>query len=151
MIIDSLKNGHKYAVLNKHFAAAFDYLSSTDFGGLDPGKYDLITDELFAILSEYQTKASTGEEMEAHKKFLDIQYIVSGSERMGISLLKDQVVSKPYSEEKDFLLYADAPDYFIELHAGEFVIFYPNDLHLPTIQLEKPATVRKIVVKVSVG
>lgn len=151
MIIDSLENGKKYAALNKHFATAFGYLGSTDFTVLEAGKYDIVPDELFAILSEYQTKDSTGEEMEAHKKYIDIQYIVSGAERMGVSLLKDQVVSKPYSEEKDFHLFADAPDYFIELHAGDFVIFYPNDLHLPTIQVDQPATVRKVVVKVSVG
>ncbi|MEO6916493.1 MAG: YhcH/YjgK/YiaL family protein [Chitinophagaceae bacterium] len=151
MIIDSLTNGQKYASLNKHFAAAFNYLSSTDFMNLEPGKHDIVPDELFAILSEYQTKASAGEEMEAHKKYIDIQYIVSGTEKMGVALLKEQAISKSYSDEKDFLLYANAPDYFIELGAGQFVIFYPNDLHLPTIEVNGPATVRKIVMKVSVG
>ena len=70
---------------------------------------------------------------------------------MGVSVLHEQNIATPYSPEKDFMLYADTPDYFIELRQGEFVIFYPTDLHMPTIMADEPATVKKVVMKVSSG
>ena len=151
MIIDTLSNGNKYTTLNKHFAAAFEYLATTDFTSMEAGRTDLVPGELFAMVSEYQTKDEAGEQMEAHKKYIDIQYVVSGAEKMGVSLYKGQPVSQPYSDEKDFHLFGDKPDYFIQLSAGDFVIFYPNDLHMPTLMIGEPATVKKVVMKISVG
>lgn len=151
MIIDTLENCARYFSLNKNFEAAFQYLRSADLPSIAIGRHELKGNELTAIINEYETKSEAGEQMESHRKFIDIQYIISGKEKMGIALKKDQQVSLPYSDEKDFLLYADAPEFFIEVNAGSFVIFYPTDLHMPTLSVGGPETVRKLVMKVSVS
>lgn len=150
MIIDSLKNCARYFSLNKNFEAAFQYLQSTDLVSAATGRYELKPDELTAIINQYETRSEEGEQMESHRKFIDIQYLVSGHERIGIALEKDQQISTSYSEEKDFLLYADAPEYFIEIEEGSFVIFYPTDLHMPNLMTGVPGTAKKVVMKVSV-
>jgi YhcH/YjgK/YiaL family protein len=151
MTYDKLENAARYYSLNPLFQKAFDYLRNTDLANTAAGKIELVPDALYAIHSEYETRELPGEKMEAHKKFLDIQLIVSGSERIGIALLKDQQIAQPYSEEKDFHLFQEEPDYFLTISAGEFAIFYPTDLHMPNISTGQKGTVRKVVMKVRVS
>jgi YhcH/YjgK/YiaL family protein len=86
--------------------------------------------------------------MEAHRKYIDVQYIVSGTEQMGIAAFQHQTISKAYNAEKDYLLVADAPDYFIRVTPGMFTIFFPTDLHMPNLIDKTATTVRKVVMKV---
>lgn len=151
MILDSITNAARYYSLNPLFEKAFDYLKNTDLTQVAIGRYELVPDALYANISEYETKEPVGELMEAHKKFIDIQYLVSGTERMGIAMLNSQPVTKAYDEEKDFHLFQDAPDFFISLKTDEFVIFYPTDLHLPNISLAGKSFVKKVVMKVLVS
>lgn len=151
MIIDNLENCARYFSLHANFAAAFQYLQSTDLISTPAGRYPIKDDDLFAVISEYETKPSEGEQMESHRRYIDIQFLISGKEKMGISLLNGQQISKPYSDESDFSLYADAPNFFIELAEGSFVIFYPTDLHAPTLLIDKPERVKKVVLKIAVG
>ena len=151
MIFDKLENASRYYSLNPLFEKAFDYLLTTDLNNTQAGKIELVPDALYAIHSEYETRELPGEKMEAHKKFLDIQLLVSGSERMGIALLKDQQIAQPYSDEKDFHLFQEQPDFFLSIMAGEFTIFFPTDLHMPNISTGEKGTVKKVVMKVRIS
>lgn len=148
MIIDVLSNARLYEHLNPRIAAAFKYLQTTDLISLEPGKYAIDGDNIFAIVQEYQTLDAANEQMEAHRKYMDVQYIVSGEELVGHAFLTGQQLSKEYSQEEDFLLVPDVPDFFTCFKAGMFMIFFPTDLHMPSIRTSVAATVKKIVVKV---
>jgi YhcH/YjgK/YiaL family protein len=151
MIFDKLENASRYYSLNPLFEKAFDYLKNTDLTNKEAGRIELVPDALYAIHSEYETRDLPGEKMEAHKKFLDIQLIVSGKERMGIALLKDQQIAQPYSDEKDFHLFQEEPDFFLSITAGEFTVFFPSDLHMPNISTGQKGKVKKVVMKVRVS
>jgi len=88
--------------------------------------------------------------METHRKYIDVQYMIAGAEQVGHAMLDKQQPSKEYDANDDYLLVGDAPDFFTQLHAGMFMIFFPTDLHMPCIQIDKPAKVKKVVVKVAV-
>lgn len=149
MIIDTLKNADRY-FLSPSISKAFHWLQSTDLKNITPGKYEIEGDALFAVVQQYETLDAAAEQMEVHKKYIDVQYMVAGEELVGHAILKSQSISKAYNETEDFMLFSDAPAFFSTFEAGMFMIFFPGDLHMPCIKITQPATVKKIVVKVSV-
>jgi len=150
MIIDTLKNAALYYGLGPKFIKAFEYLQQTDFSKVEKGKYEIDGKAIFAIVNEYDTIATTGEQMESHKKYIDIQYIVSGEELIGHDFLQAQAPSQAYDEETDFMLFAETPVFFSKLQQGMFAIFFPGDLHMPNIKVDNPLPVKKVVIKISV-
>jgi YhcH/YjgK/YiaL family protein len=150
MILDLLSNAPLYYNQGSLFRKAFEYLAQTDFSKVEKGKYELDGQNLFAIVSEYDTKSPDNEQMESHRKYIDIQYIVAGAERIGHDFLKEQTPSKAYDEEKDFMLWAEKPSFFSVLQQGMFAIFFPHDLHMPNIKIDAPSYVKKVVIKVAV-
>ncbi|WP_205509691.1 YhcH/YjgK/YiaL family protein [Longitalea arenae] len=151
MIIDLLSNAHLYYNQGPLFKKAFEYLAHTDLSKVEKGKYELDGDKLFAIVNEYDTISPDNEQMESHKKYIDIQYIVAGAERIGHDFLKEQTPSKAYDSEKDFMLWGQKPSFFSVLQQGMFAVFFPHDLHMPNIFIDSPSYVKKVVIKVSVG
>ncbi|MCS3799291.1 YhcH/YjgK/YiaL family protein [Niastella sp. OAS944] len=151
MIIDLLSNAQLYYNQGPLFKKAFEYLANTDFSKVEKGKYELDGTNLFAIVNEYDTIATDNEQMESHKKYIDIQYIVSGAERIGHDLLTTQKPSKAYDDEKDFMLWGEKPSFFSVIKAGMFAVFFPHDLHMPNIMIDNAAPVKKVVIKVAVG
>jgi len=150
MIIDVLSNAHLYQHLNERIAAAFHYLHTTDLHSTPVGKYAIDGDNIFVIVQEYETMDAANEQMEAHSKYIDVQYIINGEELVGHAFLSNQQLSKEYSGEEDFLLVPDVPDFFTCFRAGMFMIFFPTDLHMPCIKVNETARVKKVVVKVKI-
>lgn len=148
MIIDTLENTSRYECLHARFKAAFDFLKDTDLAALPDGRSEIDGDRLYALKQTYQTKPLEGGKLEAHRKYIDIQFVVSGEEYIGYAPLVDQKPVDPFNEEKDIGFYqGDAS--LTKISAGMFAIFYPNDAHLPSRYLEASLAVKKIVMKVA--
>ncbi len=150
MILDTLANAQRYHVLGPKFVKAFQFLAAPETAALTKGKYEIDGTDIFAIVNEYDTIDITGEQMESHKKYIDIQYMVSGEEQIGHDFLVSQTPSKAYDTEKDFMLFAEKPSFFTRLAQGTFAIFFPTDLHMPNLKVDASIPVKKIVIKVSV-
>ncbi len=151
MIIDNLRNHQLYAGLHERIDMAFDYMRNTDLETLPAGKYEIDGTNLFAMVQEYDTKPVDECGMEAHKKYIDVQYMVRGAEIVGHVLLNGhEPTVKAYSDETDLMLFPDAPSFITKMDAGTFMIFYPTDMHMPCIQVDGPETVKKVVVKVKI-
>lgn len=150
MVIDYLENAPKYYSLGESIEKALRFLSDIDLDTLENGKLVLDGDRLFAIVQEYETKDPDQEKLESHKQYIDVQYVVSGEERMGHAFLQKQIPSRPYNSEDDYMLFDEAPDFFTVVRKGMFTIFFPEDLHMPCIQNGSSAHVKKIVFKIAV-
>ena len=148
MIIDRLEHAARYYSIHARIEAAFHYLQTTDLANIAPGKYVIDGDNLFAIVQEYETTDSATEQMEAHRKYIDVQYMINGAELVGHALLNGHTIAKEYDAADDFMLYANAPSFFTRMDAGTFMIFFPTDLHMPCIKDGDAAKVKKVVVKV---
>jgi len=149
MIADKLQNAATYYGCHKHFPAAFDFLRKAVTENLPCGRYELVGTELYANIMEYDSKVES--KTEAHKNYIDIQFIVSGIERMDFCDISKVTPNTEYNDVKDILLYADGDKMGICLvEAGEFAIFFPQDAHKPGLCNGTPAPVKKIVVKVKV-
>jgi biofilm protein TabA len=155
MIIDTIQNAPKYFSLHAFFPKAFEYIRNTDLETMESGKYDILgeglqEDDLKAIFST--KKGMTAEEsiakFECHEKFIDIQVCINGVEQIGWK--PKQKCATPnggYNEEKDVRLFKDAPDMYFQLTNGQFVIFFPEDVHAPMIG---DSEIKKLVIKVKI-
>ncbi len=150
MIIDSLENADKYVMLHPGFKKGIDFLRSNAVHDLPLGKHEIEGSRLFAIIQEYDTLDIATEKMEAHRKYIDIQYVVEGCEHVGHDILTNQPMHMEYSEKEDYLLVASEPAFFTKFDAGMFMIFFPTDLHAPCLNPGRVERVKKVVVKVAV-
>jgi len=154
MILDRLENAAMYRALGPRIADALDYLRLTDFSKIADGRYELDGDRLVAIVQRYRTKPLAKARWEAHRRYLDVQYVVQGVERMGYAPLHDRMkVAQPYDAEKD-LVFFDTPGDLFEVAAGSFAIFGPQDVHAPGLVGGSPPRVRdvlKVVMKCRVA
>lgn len=149
MIIDVLQNAYVYEGLHESFKKAFEYLRETDFTEAEKGKYQIEGDNIFAIVNEYETKDKHKCEAEAHKKHIDLQYMVRGIEMFGYVPLTTQKPVIDYDKTNDVAIYKEALSY-IKLEAGMFIVFYPTDVHQPEVREFEPVTVKKVVVKIKI-
>jgi YhcH/YjgK/YiaL family protein len=129
---------------------AFAFLKNTDFANINSGRIEL-GNNMYATVSDYLAKDRESTLIEAHKKYIDIQYVVSGNEIIDIAPLKDMTVTMPFDTEKD-IMFGTVPE-FSELNASpeRFFIFFPADAHRPSMKTGNDSVlVRKVVVKVPV-
>lgn len=149
MIFDNLNNCEKYYGLNKYFEKAFEFLKSAS-ADLEDKKYELDGKNLYAIVQSYNSKMPEDGRLEAHRNYIDIQYIISGIEEIGAVDISKVCTSVEYNPEKDVEFFADtdkASKCVVE--AGEYGIFFPNDVHKPGLAFEGTSTfVKKVVVKI---
>ncbi len=148
MIVDRIENHSRYQGLGQRISQALRYLEQTDFSQLESGEYLLEGRELFAIVSEYALKPVAAGRLEAHRKYLDIQYLVRGGETIGYAPLCGQSACVAYDAEADVAFYPGAAS-LIRVEPGMFAIFYPEDLHMPGLG-EPDVRVKKVVLKLRV-
>lgn len=150
MILDTLDNAARYEKLNSRFAMAFAFLRTVD-GSQPIGRVDLDGDACFALVQTYETKPAEKALFEAHRKYIDVQFIQSGRETIlwaPLSSMQDE--TKPYSDEKDAALWKLTPDTTpLHLSAGHFAILWPQDAHAPCVEWDQTCSVFKVVVKVA--
>ncbi len=130
---------------------AFEFLKTNDLEKLSTGRYELDADNLFVNVDEYVTKDEEDARFEAHKKYADIQYLVFGEEKMGISPLKNTTEIFPYDSLKDISFFTAKQNNYRIASPATFFIFFPEDAHRPCVKTDKNSKVRKVVVKVRIN
>lgn len=150
MIYDELLNLQKYSTIHPLFKTVIKFANSTNLENLENGKIGL-GNNVTAIINVYKTGDIKDKFIECHKKFIDIQLVVSGKEKIGFCNRKHCTVTEEYSGENDFEKVNCNLD-FVTLHPAEFAIFFPNDAHMPGVNHsgDKEEIVKKIVFKVPV-
>lgn len=147
MIIDRIENASQYYAIGSGIAEALEYIKNNDLSTVESGKYEIHKDKIQMIVNEYDQKCTDRIKMEAHRKNIDVQYWVSGSELMGYASLQAQNLIEPFNEESDYGLYT-AEASFTKLEPGMFAIYFPTDLHTAVKDDQCHSMVRKIVFKV---
>ena len=149
MITDTLAQSHRYLGLSPRFAAAFAFLEKLTTSQAD-GRVELDGDNCFALVQSYLTKPLAQAKFEAHRHYIDIQFIQAGREIILWSPLAALTqVTEPYLAERDIAFFANPPQWTaINFHAGQFSVFFPEDGHAPGIENNGSTAVRKVVIKV---
>ncbi|MDR3339999.1 MAG: YhcH/YjgK/YiaL family protein [Candidatus Symbiothrix sp.] len=139
-----------YFANKERWKKSFRFLASQDLQGMALGRYELEGADLYVNISEYTTKNEEDAKCEAHIKYIDIQYLIFGEEKIGVLPLSDTKDATPYDAEKD--IYFMKPDYdkYYLADAGRFFIFFPDDAHRPSVKVAENALVRKAIVKLKI-
>lgn len=151
MLYDNLSNIDLYKGLSNDIYTGLLFLNQAK-PDIENGTY-LLNSRVKVIVSEYETEKVNEYGYEAHKKYLDIQCVLKGQERVACLPIERLKVTKPYSEEIDAAFYAETIDlqpFNISLLPGYFAIFFPQDGHMPQLCVDKPQLVKKVVVKVEI-
>lgn len=151
MIYDNISNIDFYKGLSTDIYTGLLFLNQAK-PDIENGTY-LLNPRVKVIVSEYKTKAVNEYGYEAHKKFIDIQYVLTGQEKVECSPIDKLKETKPYSEEIDAAFYTadiNLQPSTLHLQPGYFAIFYQQDGHMPQLCVEEPMSVKKIVVKVEI-
>lgn len=149
MILDHIQNIGNYSFLNAPVVRALEIIRDTDFAALADSTYEVEGRDLFYFLQSYETKP-LNDTPEAHRKYIDIQYILSGKEKMGVGQLDTMTEEVEARPDGDIWFYHGPVDE-VNLTPGMFIVLFPNDAHAPSMSpAEGINAVRKCVFKVRV-
>lgn len=131
--------------------SAISFLKENDLSALELKRYDIDGDNLYVAVSEYLTKNPEEANFEAHRRYIDIQYVVSGKELIGITpiSMKNEII-EPFDAERDIEFFTVTSENNLRASPERFFIFFPEDAHRPGLKDGENSMVRKIVVKVRV-
>ncbi len=149
MIYDTLENRSIYTSVHPGVARGLEFLAQTDLNALPDGRVDIDGDKIFASIQSYDSKPGN-DEPEAHRAYIDIQYVFQGAENIGVAPLGAMTEEISAHPERDVWFY-HGPTQPLTMTDGRFVAVWPGDAHAPGIAPDgNPAHVRKCVVKVKV-
>lgn len=147
MILDILENISSYFYLNSGFKKAFDFLSRADLKDLPPGKYEIDGEHVFAIIvNDFGMEKKEGL-LEIHRKYVDIQFVLSGTDNMGWK--PKRLCSHPtgnFDEKIDAQIFKDEPSTWISVQPNSYAIFFPEDAHMAMFSVGK---IHKVIIKVA--
>lgn len=148
MILDVLENAHRYLALHQGFAKAIEFLLRPDLLDLPVDRYEIDGDRVYAMVAREPGRKKDDALLETHEQYIDIQLVLAGTDEMGWKPKSScQQPSGAYDHAEDIQFFADAPDAWLPVGPGIFVIFFPEDAHLPLISAGQ---LHKVVVKVAV-
>ena len=150
MIKDKLENYLTYKDISERLLQGFQWLKSQDLKNIEPNKYSIDGERLFANVQEYETKDDA--KYETHRKYIDIQYMISGKEKVGVREKSACKTCIEYDNETD-LEFMDcvSNEEYVELSEGDFLVFFPQDAHKPSISVDEKQKVKKVIVKVAIN
>lgn len=145
MIYDHISNFSHYCSLHPALPAIEQWLNTKLIQALSLGTYDL-PNEVKLILSEYTTQPASQGFIECHRRYIDLQFLLSGEEYIGVAH-RQNCESEPYDKANDVQKLTGKLD-FLPLRTDNFFLLFPDDAHQPQVQINKPMVVRKAVLKI---
>ena len=148
MILATIEQAYRYANCHKGLSRGFEFLQTTKLEELPDGKLEIDGERLFAIVAHDLGRGREGAVLEAHRRYIDIQYVVSGNELIGWQPLETcRSVKQAYIPDTDLAFFLDRSSSWFEVAPRSFAVFFPEDAHAP---LAAQGPVHKVVVKVAV-
>lgn len=127
---------------------AFAFLVNTDLDTIAVGTHEIDGKDVYAIVSEYNSKNPEDAQFESHKTYTDLQYVISGEEQIGLTTLDLTSEKTPYDSEKDIAFYNAESGKTLMATPGTFFLFFPGDAHRPGMKVNDNVPVRKLVIKI---
>jgi biofilm protein TabA len=152
MIVTDIKRIVHQLAMTFSLQKAIDFLRRQDIRHLADGKVDIDGDRVFAIVQRYETMMTDIPVFEYHRKYIDVQYVVSGEEVIGWATVERMTITEAYDMDKDICFGTVLEGQWtpLLLRAGQLAVLYPEDGHAPKLAAGAPSPVMKIVVKVAV-
>ena len=152
MIVTDLRHIDRQVAMTPDLRKAIDFLRRHNIYNLLDGKVEIDGDRVFAIIQRYETIMADAPKFEFHRKYIDIQYIVSGEEIIGWMPAERMTTTEAYDPDKDICFGTVTQRKWTPVHlqAGQLTVIYPEDGHAPRLASRALSSVMKIVIKVAV-
>ena len=148
IVMDRLDRAERYYDRHPAFEKAFTFLRQDSLAQWAPGRYEIDGDKMFCLISDGPGRKREQARLEAHRKYIDIQYIIAGADEMGWKpATKCKIPDVEYDAEKDIEFFKDPPRRWTVVPAGSFAIFFPADAHAPLVS---DGAIHKVVLKIAV-
>ncbi len=136
--------------LAEKVAEALEVIEKVDFENTELGRHD-VNEDFYYLVQKYESKDPEVARHEAHKRYVDIQYVVAGKEAIDIAPAMYMEVTEAYDENRDVVFFKEPKQAtrFV-LTDGCYAILYPEDSHKPGVRVGESSTVKKIVGKVRI-
>ncbi len=153
MIVTDLEHATQQIALTPSLQKAIDFLRQARGRELPDGRVEIDGNTVYALVQSYETAPVSQARLEAHRKYVDVQYVASGEEVIGWVSTDRLTPAVPYDDAKDVWFGSVPLNEMtpVRLAAGQLAVFYPPDAHAPRLAAGVPACVKKIVVKVKVA
>lgn len=145
MVIDYIENINTYSFINKNFEKGVKFARS--LFDKPVGKYEC--DDIFAFVQEGSTKNTDETKFESHIKYMDIQFVVEGSEILGWQNINKLTVADEYNEDSDMILYIGNGEN-IKISENMFYIVHEKDGHKPCTHISNQTNYKKVVLKLKI-
>ena len=150
MIFDKISNIENYRGIDNNLDLAIDTIIKGDYIKAPLGKNIIVENEVFYNVQEYTTKNIENCFFETHKKYLDIQLIVSGEENIGSADNEVLEITNTYNEEKDIEKLQGISEIMFKMKEDNFIMFFSGEPHMPSMKVKDNKEVKKVVFKVEV-
>jgi biofilm protein TabA len=137
----------QYKVNKIYWDEAFAFLKEHDLQSLAIGRNPVDSDNVFAIITQNPTKDYDSTQWESHRKYIDLHYVISGEEKIGVYPITKLMVTRPYDASKDVANYSGTGKIYSAV-PGTFFLFFPSDGHRPGITPGGKKEDKKIVIKI---
>jgi biofilm protein TabA len=130
--------------------AAFAYMKNNRLDTLPVGKHEIAGEMLFASVTEGPSKELEKANWESHKKYIDLQYVIRGKEKIGVAPTTGATITKAYDKPKDVMNYSIPEALYYVAEPEMFFLFFPSDAHRPNVKVDGFDVVKKVVLKIRV-
>jgi YhcH/YjgK/YiaL family protein len=149
IIKDSIANSGLYTCISDGVSRALTYLHAVTESGFQEVSQKTVGPDVVALHQEYRTEPVDGRLYENHTSHIDVQFVLAGEETIRVTDVHNLSAATDHNSEDDVTFYELATGTDVRLSAGDFVILFPHDAHIPKLESGPPAAVRKVVVKIA--
>jgi len=125
------------------------FLKDNNLDTLSTGKHPIDGDNAYASVTYGPSKTNNDAKWESHRKYIDLQYVIKGEEKIEVAPVPSVAVTTPYNDAHDAANYSGNGTYYIAM-PGTFYLFFPQDVHRPNIKVDGYDEVKKLVIKIKV-
>lgn len=152
MLFSSLSDYSQSVIPADRMAKVLEFLGRDGLADIECGRYDIDGDAIYANVMEFETVPAAEKPFEAHRRYADVHFVISGVERLATAPVRELEPLGEFNRKDDFGLYVNAPrEAWVELHEDDLVVTPPCDAHKPGCCAEAgPAKLKKVCVKVLV-
>lgn len=149
MIFGNINHEKTYSNLEKDLNTCFEYIKDNDLSNYSSGRYEIDDDNIFVNIVEYNTKNEEDGFWEAHKKYIDIHFMIKGREIINLNFIEN-LSDKGYKEDEDFLQLDGEKSVYVTLSENNFLICFEEDAHMTGIKLNESESIKKDIFKVKI-
>jgi len=145
--INKAEFARQYQLNKNYWDEAFAFLKNNNLDTMAVGRYTIDGDNVYAMITENPTKNLDSTKWESHHNYIDLQYVIKGEEKIGVTDISTLTVTMPYDASKDLVNYSGEGNYHTA-KPGTFFLFFPKDAHRPNVTPGGNKADKKIVIKI---